>query len=294
MRRKWRSLRSGFRRELLARSNKKPKPKTKQWKHFNKLLFLRDSENANLSDNEFDESNNNNSISLNHQTDNVTDDFSDLMQLHSPVPNLAVESIENGEIKLNIIANDKTDKQCQDVNENTHYKILQSNAPPNSVQTPQFYFVKGNVNGVSEMSQLLIIKKPDQTTPATITNNQSHQPSHHQPQQEEHTDHQLTKTIMNQLNTPILNHRTNEPIINTNSFKTNLNSSSNVQAPKNKKRKEESDDELDADDYFGRMVTALIKDFDQDERKSIRLAVLKLITEWSPKKNLNHSHENSK
>lgn len=237
-------------------------------------MFLRDSENA-LSDNEFDDNPANNSMCIN-QSDNVsTDDFSDLMQLNSP--NLAVESIENGEIKLNIISNDKQ-QQCQE--DNTQFKILQPNIAHNpTIQPQQIYFVKAN--GVSDMSPLLLIKKSDQTatttTPTQLNQEEQQQQQHH------HHDHQSNSTKTTITTNAPTNHRTNELIIN--SLK------SGAQAPKNKKRKEESDEDLDANDYFGRMVASLIKEFDQEERKSIRLAILQLITEWSAKKN---QHENSK
>lgn len=290
VRRKWRSLRSGFRRELLARSNKKPKPKTKQWKHFNKLLFLRDSENALSSDNEFDDNLQTNSMCVNHSDNVSTDDFSDLMQLNnSPVPNLTVESIENGEIKFISSLNDKQDKQqqgCQEVNDNTQFKIMQPNIPHNPTLHPQqtLYLVNCKTNGVSDMSPLLLIKKPDQTQTTTTTSNHNqitHEEHHHIPDQQN-----IVKTITN-APTPT-NHRTNE-LITMNSFKNNNN---NVQQPpKTKKRKEECDEDLDANDYFGRMIASLIKDFDKDEANAIRVAILQLLTTWNAKKNHNENNK---
>lgn len=286
VRRKWRSLRSGFRRELLARSNKKPKPKTKQWKHFSKLLFLRDSETGrDLSDNEFEDNQQNNSMCIN-QPDNVSDDFSDLMQMNNSVTNLAVESIENGEIKLNIISNstDKQDKGCQDDN-NTQFKLLTSNLNT-TLQPQQIFYVK--TNGINDLSPLLLIKKSDQNTPTATNTSQQinlNDEHHHQtittttdPQQ---TQHQIT-TIKTTPQAPI--NRTNEQLL-INSFKTN-----NLAVPKNKKRKEEIDEELDANDYFGRMIASLLKEQDPEDRNSIRVAILQLISNWSGQKKSNNNH----
>lgn len=286
VRRKWRSLRSGFRRELLARSNKKPKPKTKQWKHFSKLLFLRDSESGRdgLSDNEFDDNHQNNSSLCINQQDNVsTEDFSDLMHINSPVPNLSVEHVTD-EYKFNLIPTnaptDKPDKNCQEVTDNTQFKLLPPNHLNPAIQPQQIYFVK--TNGMSDMSQLVLIKKPDQNsaTTAQITNHHQEEPHHHHAAVEQQPQPQLT-TIKTTVPAPIVN-RTNDLLIN--SFKSN-NTQSNgnncmAVAPKAKKRKEESDEDggdLYADDYFGRMVASLMKSIDPAERMPVRLAILKLI-----------------
>ena len=229
-----------------------------------------------LSDNEFNDNQQNNTLCLN-QHDNVSsDDFSDLMHLNSspiePVQNLSVESIENGEIKLNIIqnSNDKQDKNYQDMNDNTQFKLLPSNL--NTSLPQQIYLVTKNGVSADITSPLLLIKKSDQNT--MNTTQQLNDELHHQ------TDQLLTSSIKTQQQP---NRTTNELLIN--SFKNNT-----LAINKNKKlRKEDSDEDLDANDYFGRMIASLLKEFDQEERKSIRLAVLQLITDWSKKK---HHNEN--
>lgn len=85
-----------------------------------------------------------------------------------------------------------------------------------------------------------------------------------------------------------------------NSFKTNNGNNCLTAAPKTKKRKEEADEDLYADDYFGRMVASLMKTIDPAKRMQIRLRILQLIDDctktnennkWSSESDQSSAHE---
>lgn len=260
-------------------------------------MFLRESESIRnkFSDDDFDDIQqqnqpNNQTICVNQQTDNnVSEDFSDLIQLnqqlHSPTSVSMVESCENGDIRLNIIsnppnANDKQDKNnCQEVNDNTQFKIIPQNLNA-TIQPSQIYFVK-NVNGMTDVSPFIVVRKPDQTA----TTHQIEEHHHFQPEEQQQQPQTIKQpiTLTTTTHTSNITRQTNDLI--------NPLLKNNIQ-PKNKKKKDDAEEELDANDYFGRMIASLLKEFNQEERKSIRLAVLQLITNWSHKKGNNHLDNN--